>query len=226
MRISFIGDVHGHTDRYQKMLRRKFAGQRTFQLGDMGVGFATGKGHDGGLNGGLHVDIMNSGNHKWIRGNHDNPEVAQRLTDRGYAGDYGYDPEIGLFWMGGALSIDKAWRIPGKSWWAEEEISYPELAKIIDFYEQVKPKIVATHDCPQSIAEYLLNVIVPGFRPEKLMSSRTSVALQQMFQIHQPEEWVFGHYHVSKSFHAKGTKFTCVNELDVYTISDEPLIVL
>jgi Calcineurin-like phosphoesterase len=227
MRINFIGDVHGHTDRYQKILRRNFAGQRTFQLGDMGVGFPTYKGREGGQSGGLHPHIMNSGDHKWIRGNHDNPEVARRLTDRGYAGDYGYDPEIGLFWMGGAYSIDKAWRVPGKNWWAEEEISYPELAKIIDFYERVKPKIVATHDCPSRISEYMLTVVLPSFRPEKLecVGSRTAAALQQMLDVHRPTEWVFGHYHASKSFVWKGTKFTCVGELDVYTISDEPLIV-
>ena len=222
MKISFIGDVHGKTNQYQKMLRRRFAGQRTFQLGDMGVGFGRGEA------GGLHVDIMNSGDHKWIRGNHDNPELCQRLTDRGYAGDVGYWPEDKLFFLGGAYSIDHAWRIPGKSWWAAEELSYPELAKAIDFYTQVKPEIVATHECPSRISEYMLQVVIPGFRNEKLecVGSRTAAALQQMLDAHQPKEWVFGHYHVTKSFQVKDTKFTCINELDVYTITDEPTIVV
>lgn len=228
MRVNFIGDVHGHTDRYQKMLRKRFRGQRTFQVGDMGVGFPTKvKGRNPSPAGGLHPDIFRDGNHKWIRGNHDNPEVARNLTDRGYAGDYGYDPELELFWMGGAMSIDKAWRIPGRSWWSDEELSYPELVKVIDLYEQVKPKYVATHEAPSRVSEYMLTVVLPSFRPEKLecVGSRTAAALQSMLDIHRPSEWVFGHYHASKSFEWRGTKFTCVSELDVYTISDEPLIV-
>lgn len=220
MRITFIGDVHGMTDRYQKMLRQKFAGQSTFQIGDMGVGFHSTPG--------LHQDIMSSGDHKWIRGNHDDPAKCRQLSDRGYAGEYGYRDDIGMFWMGGAFSIDYVWRTPGRNWWADEELSYPELAKAIDFYEKVKPKIVATHEAPTRIAEYLLTVVMPNFRNEKLecIGSRTAAALQSMLDIHKPKEWVFGHYHIDKSFEWQGTKFTCVNELNTYTITDEPLIVV
>lgn len=214
------------TDRYQKMLRRKFSGQSTFQVGDMGVGFANRHGQISPA-GGLHQDIMNSGDHKWIRGNHDNPALARQLTDRGYAGEYGYREDISLFWLGGAFSIDYKQRIPGRSWWADEELSYPELAKAVDLYEKVKPKIVVTHEAPTRIAEYLLTVVLPNFRNEKLecIGTRTAAALQSMLDIHKPTEWVFGHYHISRSFEWKGTKFTCVNELDTYTITDEPLIV-
>jgi Calcineurin-like phosphoesterase len=226
MRINFIGDVHGHTDRYQKMLRRKFAGQRTFQLGDMGVGFPTPKGRPGSPSGGLHPHIMGGGNHRWIRGNHDNPAVARTLTDRGYAGDIGYDSPTEMFWVGGAFSIDRDWRIPGINWWEDEELSYSELQRAIDIYMTVKPKIVASHEAPSEVGKYLLMQLAVGFRPEKLncSMSRTAEALQAMFDYHRPQEWVFGHYHIDKSFVWKGTKFTCVNELSSYTISDEPLI--
>lgn len=217
MRINFIGDVHGKTDQYQKKLRQRFAGQNTFQLGDMGFGFPNTPG--------LHQDIMYNGDHRWIRGNHDDPAVCRKVIN--YAGDYGYLPEYDLFFLGGAYSIDYAWRTPGRSWWHDEELSYPELAKAISLYEKVKPKYVASHDTASSAATRLLTEITGGFRPEKMPSanSRTAVALEQMFQIHQPKEWVFGHYHIDKSFEWRGTKFTCINELSVYTITDEPLIV-
>lgn len=217
MRITFIGDVHGKTDQYQKKLRQKFAGQRTIQIGDMGIGFAGTPG--------LHKDIMTSGDHRWIRGNHDDPDKCRQTI--GYLGDWGYLEEDKLFFLGGAYSIDYAWRVPGKSWWAGEENSYPELAKAIDLYIEKKPEIVVSHDCPSRISEYMLQVVIPGFRSEKLecKGSRTAVALQQMLDVHQPKEWVFGHYHISTSFHWRGTKFTCVGELDTYTIADEPLIV-
>ena len=118
-------------------------------------------------------------------------------------------------------------RVPGRSWWPEEELSYPQLAAAVDLYLETKPKIVATHDAPSRIGEYLLTVVLPGFRGYKMdcISSRTVASLQQMLDQHRPKEWVFGHYHVSTSFEWQGVKFTCVNELDTYTITDEPLIV-
>jgi len=216
MRITLIGDVHGKTNQYQKMLRQKYAGQRTFQLGDMGIGFKNTPG--------LHKDIMVGGDHKWIRGNHDDPEKCAMMVDRGYAGEYGYYSDIQMFFLGGAFSIDYAWRVPGVSWWAGEELSYPELVKAIELYVEKKPRIVATHEAPMAAATWMLTQVLGGFRTEKLDcgGSRTAVALQQMFDAHKPEEWVFGHYHVDKSFMWKDTKFTCVNELSVYTITDEP----
>lgn len=216
-RITFLGDVHGKTDQYQKKLRQKFAGQRTFQLGDMGFGFAGTPG--------LHKDIMTNGDHRWIRGNHDDPAKCRQQI--GYAGDYGYVEADKMFFLGGAYSIDHMYRVPGKSWWTDEEISYEELQKAIDLYIASKPRIVATHECPSRISEYMLQVVIPGFRNEKLMcmSSRTASALQQMLDIHQPEEWVFGHYHCSASFQWKATKFTCIPELAEYTINDDPTFV-
>ena len=41
---------------------------------------------------------------------------------------------------------------------------------------------------------------------------------ETMFESHRPKEWVFGHYHISKSFEMFGTKFTCVPELGVYDL--------
>lgn len=214
------------TGRYQKMLRKR-PGQITFQLGDMGVGFKTKRGNPASPRGGLHKDIMSNGNHRWIRGNHDNPEVARGLTDKGYAGDYGYDPTLSLFWCGGAFSYDAAYRVPGVDWWHDEELSYSELLKVIDLYVETKPRIVATHEAPAQVGAYLLERY--KFRDDqeekaKSASSRTASAFQQMLDQHQPAEWVFGHYHVDQSFVWRGTKFTCVNELSVYTVSDEPLI--
>ena len=211
MKITIIGDVHGKTDQYQKMLRQKYKGQRTFQVGDMGVGFA-------GIPG-LHKDIMGGGEHYWIRGNHDDPAQCRKTI--GYAGEYGYWEEDKLFFLGGAYSIDYAWRIPGKSWWADEELSWEELDKALDLYIKTKPRFVISHEAPQAPATWLLTMIAPGFRPEKIVSTRTGSAMQRMLDYHKPEKWIFGHYHIDKTFEFQGVEFTCVNELSTYLLTDE-----
>ncbi|SRR5258708_7625896 len=214
MRIQIIGDVHGKTHVYQKMLRQKFEGQRTIQIGDMGIGFAGTPG--------LHKDIMGE-NHKWFRGNHDDP--AKCRASAGYLGDYGFLPEDNLFYIAGAYSIDYMWRTPGHSWWADEELSSSELSKALDLYIQSKPRFVISHEAPQHAATWLLTMAAPGFRPEKLVQTRTGNVMQRMLDYHRPEKWIFGHYHINKTFEFQGVEFTCVNELSNYLLTDEPLVV-
>jgi hypothetical protein len=38
--------------------------------------------------------------------------------------------------------------------------------------------------------------------------------LQQMFDVHKPKHWVFGHYHIRRDFEIDGTQFHCLPELD------------
>jgi predicted phosphohydrolase len=208
-KITIIGDIHGKTQQYQKILRQKYSGQRTIQVGDMGIGFS-------GV--GLHDLASIPGDHRWFRGNHDDPDKC--YTYKSYLGDYGFLPKDSLFWLAGAFSIDRAWRVPGVSWWAGEELSSSELQKAIDIYIQAKPRFVISHEAPSEAAKYMLTVVLGGFRPEKLdcTMSRTSEALQVMMDAHQPEEWVFGHYHRNVTFPWKGTKFTCVTELSAYDL--------
>lgn len=210
-KIVLIGDVHGKTDQYQKLLRQKYENVRTIQLGDMGVGFK-------GV--GLH---KLPDNHKWFRGNHDAPGKCRGYES--YLGDYGYLPEDSLFWLAGAFSIDRAWRTEGVSWWPDEELSPAELTKAIELYKSVKPRFVLSHEAPSTAAKRMLMGLVgnSGYFSAKLecSMSRTAEALQCMFDFHEPDEWVFGHYHIDKSFLLGHTTFTCVAELSTYELTLE-----
>lgn len=201
-----IGDVHGKTHIYQKMLRQRFEGVRTIQIGDMGLGFK-----------GVGLPILPD-YHKFFRGNHDDPEKSKQHPNYLGKDDFGFLSDDNLFWLAGAYSIDKMFRTEGVSWWSGEELSYNQLDAAVKLYEEVKPRYVISHEAPEEASLYILTVIEPGFRPEKLAKSRTSAALQRMFDIHKPQEWVFGHYHLDRSFDWKGTKFTCVNELSTYEL--------
>lgn len=46
----------------------------------------------------------------------------------------------------------------------------------------------------------------------------TSDGLQAMFEIHQPDIWIFGHHHKSIDTIVNGTRFICLKEADYITI--------
>lgn len=201
--IRIIGDVHGKFRDYRDLIRDV---PRSIQVGDMGVGFKRNHG-DFEWCANPPYDSMSRGDHKFIRGNHDNPQACERhpywIAD-GTVVD-------GIYCLGGAVSIDRAWRTQGLDWWPDEECSYAEIERMIDDYSAIKPEVVVTHDCPSSIA----NEILSAFNMQKIEDgSRTRVALERMLESHQPREWFFGHWHVSLSFVRGQTRFTCLNELE------------
>jgi hypothetical protein len=119
--------------------------------------------------------------------------------------------ENGVMFVGGALSIDRHTRTEGFDWWPDEELSTHELMDMIDRYENVEPRIMVTHDAPESV----VNILFGANGKLKLnLPSRTRQALQSMFEVHQPEMWLFGHGHNSKNVVIKGTRFICLNELE------------
>ncbi len=223
--ILFMGDVHGKVKQYRRIIRALPEGSKSLQLGDLGLGFKGVFLYPGGC--------LARGDHQFIRGNHDNPTVCRRV--KGYAGDYGYWPQERLFYLGGAWSIDQQWRTPLVSWWPDEELSLEELNKAHQLYVESKPLIVATHEAPTVAAIRVLQMAQGLYTHAPLMgddqdrpkgeeyqyykaklgcvNTRTSQALQQMFEIWQPKYWLYGHYHLTCSFVARGTEFQCLGEL-------------
>lgn len=220
----YIGDCHGKTPQLTWMIRHnpKFENKQSFQLGDMGLGFK-----------GVTLREFERKRLLFIRGNHDNPQFCQAHPN--YAGEFGYIPEESLFYLGGAWSIDKDWRIPGISWWEDEEQSVEALHKAFDLYCDVRPRVVATHEAPTAAAMMMLDGLILPLRTSHAYvdelskakaedydyykakvgcaQTRTSQYLQQMFDVHKPEQWVFGHYHCDREFDFKGCHFTCLPEL-------------
>lgn len=153
-------------------------------------------------------DLEETPNHKFIRGNHDNPELCRRHPN--YLGDWGYLPKNKIFFVGGGFSIDKAWRTPGLDWWEDEELSTSEFHKVIESYIEIRPKIVISHECPTIIKKSLLPV---GANPTQWVS-RTELALQAMFEAHKPKLWINGHYHHFKTQRVEGVKFISLGALN------------
>ena len=140
-------------------------------------------------------------NFKFIRGNHDRPDLCRKHHN--YLGDYGYLEDLNLFYVSGGFSIDQWARTVGIDWWEDEELSITELQEMTDLFVEKKPKIVMSHVLPIKIAASTLNL------SEKI-NSRTEDALQEAFDRHKPERWYCSHYHQSKTIKGE-TLFKVVN---------------
>lgn len=210
MKLLAVGDCHGHFERL-RAIRDNYP-EPVFQVGDFGLGFD-------GFVPEFPKDM------RFIRGNHDDPAACKAHPN--YAGEFGY--KDGVFWCGGAYSIDHAWRRQynashfNKVWWPDEELSLGALVDAQRLYDETKPSVVLTHEAPEAARNKLLMQIVPDFRPEKNVYTRTATAFQKMFESHKPKLWVFGHYHITQSFEIEGTKFQCLNELATLSIDTEKL---
>lgn len=206
--LTLIGDVHGKFGRYETIIKKL---TNTVQVGDMGVGFTSSITGDHYTNP-PHRGMV-SGNHRFIRGNHDNPRVCSRQSQWIPDGYVETSPSgVKIMYVGGAFSIDRMCRTEGFDWWADEECSYVEFMKIISAYENFKPDIMITHDAPDLARSQM-------FLSGRIESTRTSAALQNMFDIHQPCEHFFGHWHINKTEKIAGTKFTCLGELSTLELS-------
>jgi hypothetical protein len=133
-------------------------------------------------------------------------------------GDYGYTKhnKVEFFYYRGAYSIDYQYRTIGIDWWTEEQVTIDQFMKARELYRQTLPKIVITHDCPQNIAKLMLQP------DQRIYENITGWALNELLNIHQPDLWLFGHWHQSRTIKYGNTKFVCLDELETYGITIEP----
>jgi predicted phosphodiesterase len=211
----FIGDMHGL--KYElALILDNLPDDITsvIQVGDMGVGFGQGDYWHESLD-----ELMQSKNAKFIRGNHDSPEVCKTMKSWIPDGLIQND----MMMIGGAWSIDYQWRTMGLDLWEDEELSHTELNRLIDVYDLVRPRIMVTHDIPYSVATQLFFVEGRPLYGRGQYKTRTGLALATMFEIHKPDLWVFGHWHYDIDGIIDETRFICLNELSYCDVNMETL---
>jgi hypothetical protein len=212
--LRFISDVHGLYDEYLLLTQ---GCEYTVQLGDLGYDLEK---IDGKLR--IGKDYILFGNHDQY--DRENPHYCLKkpyaLKDFGILNIPDFPP---IFYVRGAWSIDWKWRQRQqewpqngpKTWFEEEELSSDELQKAVTLYKKAKPEFVVTHEAPISVVpqvtdpDFVLNF---GYDPG-VIKTRTSLALQEMFEAHKPTWWLFGHYHFRKEFQVSGTNFICLDML-------------
>ncbi len=195
--IRFIGDVHGNWKRYKKIINEC---DTSIQVGDFGVGFS---GHSNPP-----YDHMKKGDHKFIRGNHDNPSVCKKHPFWIPDGTMIHD---NIFCIGGAKSIDAHMRTEGLNWWINEELSYKEFLILCDVYEKLKPSVVVAHEMPESLTYIVCSKCNLTKYDDK---SVTRQFLDNILEIHKPDLFIHGHWHVNHHTVYKGVEYIGLGELE------------
>lgn len=197
--IRIIGDVHGvikHRTRGRSYKTLVNGVPYSVQLGDMSLSYED-------------LEKIDPIKHRIVMGNHDNYDAIPPHA----LGDFGWhsfplkNEEFKFFFIRGAFSIDRRFRILGRSYWENEELSWEECYKLIEVWKQEKPDLVLSHDCP---AQVVPMVMTPGMTSRDLRPSRTNQVMDNLFAIHRPKLWIFGHHHQSKVMRVFDTTFICV----------------
>lgn len=166
-RIAIAGDWHGNGRWAERVIERvaNRGVRHLFQIGDFGLW--------PGIGGVKYLDVVNSMARKTgvtvyaLRGNHDwnwweellgsDFSVRDNITGGVYVRSHiVLLPRTGSFFLGfpeehrreifvagGAVSIDKSYRVVGESWWVEEQLTDAEVEAI----PERRFDILLTHDC-------------------------------------------------------------------------------
>jgi hypothetical protein len=193
--LRVIGDVHKIHEIY---LRTAKQADYSIQVGDL---YWQKKKRPYGF-----LNELNPEFHKVIAGNHDNYATDKEGNFKHHTphflGDFGiYNiPGFGdIFFVRGEYSIDHKMRAEGYNVWLyNEQLSQVKGKEAIDLFEKTRPKVIITHGCPSALiwpkARFMGNEwLARNFNIEK--HSSTAELLQQMWEVHQPETWIFGHFH-------------------------------
>lgn len=164
----------------------------------------------------------------WVDGNHENFDVLYRYPVEEWCGGKVHRIRKNIlhlmrgqvftirgktfFTMGGAYSIDKAWREPNKSWWPQEMPSDEEkteaaenLAKYPFSENTCPPGAIMTENVDGKY--YRVNYILTHTAPEKTMyrfhpEHREEAPLNNFLQWVEEhvvyDHWYFGHLHEDK----------------------------
>jgi len=203
-RILLLGDVHGRAAWVARALEVAAEAQARLvvQLGDFGYWEHTDRGA-------AYLDAVDA--HAaatgipvcFIRGNHDNVELLQRRYPPSGAGFVPLRPWV--FWIpdatrwewsrvsfaaaGGGISIDRAYRIEGEDWWADEALGRRAAAILA---EEGPADVVLAHDAPDGAG-------LPRSAYREALSEEHRRTLRSLLDVLCPR-WVFhGHYHLRNS---------------------------
>lgn len=189
--IHVIGDVHGDTAALVTQIERCPNNVSVIVLaGDVGFGFVKTS---------RITDIFKMFPDKTfivIQGNHDNADEMKGhgdnwifvTTEMTWTTRFVNGTVIGL--VAGALSIDKEYRVPGRSWWANEQGSSAKLDDLIAYAPTSEIEVIISHDAPLSQYQKFYESVTMSLTNLKL-----DLLLERLRESGRPVVWLHGHLH-------------------------------
>ena len=200
MRI--IGDIHGKVAQYCSIVGDPDC-THSVQIGDFG--FRTQYEYRDQFFESENIE----GEHVFFGGNHDN---YGQLPDW-HLGDFGRVPfDDSVYYIRGAMSIDKQNRTSGRDWFPEEELGLRSQLKCKAHLQKVMqsddaPSVMLSHEAPDCISKKLFDKMV--------LNTSTGSFLTYVWETYKSniDLWIFGHWHEAVTQDIEGTTFMCLPEL-------------
>lgn len=195
-RYMFLGDTHGGLAElgFACEIAQAEGVDTIIQVGDWGY-LWPGYEHRVGLAEQVLIDhhvemIFIDGNHDW---HEELPKIGSaRLTFQPRGSMLVDEDGTRFAFLGGAPSLDRPWRTPGRSWWATEEITDAEMDRTLGLWTGTDFDVLVTHDAPRLPLGFSDDVGYPGFG-ERARLSRDRIATAA--RVLAPALIVHGHYH-------------------------------
>lgn len=198
-----LGDHHSdHDDLIRALLRRGLRGCRIVHVGDGEEGYPAAWDGDTAErldNAFASLDIE----YISICGNHSNPHVFDGSVDLPnfkLIPDYSRLEIEGETWLfvGGAVSVNRLDREPGKTWWIGEEM-------ILDETRAQPADVLVTHTGPSWLAPPRSDLVEYYAAAEAAIGTTTlrrelldeAARHDRLFELVRPRRWYFGHHHHS-----------------------------
>lgn len=105
--------------------------------------------------------------------------------------------------LGGGDSIDKDQRIPGLSWWKEEQWSYKETE---DFFKYIENITEVDYVVSHTTTDEFLNEIMKQFSHFYKLKDDTVTINNEVNKRIKFKHWYCGHYHIT----LENEKYTCL----------------
>lgn len=197
--LLLAGDTHGDLSqiRYLLLVAQQEGIDRIVQVGDFGFWPHMEPFHErvGKAAQQAGVDFY------WLDGNHENFDALDEAVPADCAepwhmtGNLWYLPRASTWeWdgcrfmaLGGAYSIDKEYRTPGRSWWPQETITGAQVYAAMD---RGPVDVLLTHDAPEGACP-----IVTGDYKGDEISRGNRLAITAVMEAVEPRLLVHGHYH-------------------------------
>jgi calcineurin-like phosphoesterase family protein len=204
-RVAFAGDWHANILYARRAIRHaaQLGADLIVHLGDFGYEFLP------AYLDGVTSALRQAGIELWfVDGNHEKfpvlsgfpiqPDGRRRVTDlvyhlpRGFRWQWG---GVSFLALGGAYSIDRAWRSPGVSWWPEEEMTDGDISAAM---AGGAVDVLVAHDCPTGVPIPGLDDGAGMWPPMDLIRAvHHRMRLRRVVQAVRPRVVWHGHYHVS-----------------------------